>query len=155
MKSKTRTMLTIAVTLLVISGLTDLAVCQDSKTTEVTKEAEKETAKTPVDKNACDFANIEFTFYSDSKCEKKMDKFSEEFNKTFHDKTKNKFTPTNECQEVDVEGNGEKKWTKWICDEEQIKFVVMKDPNPITDPASSKFQCSQEDDCPDCGIMDY
>ena len=68
--------------------------------------------------------------------------YTEKFNETFNNATLNKFRPINECQEVDVEGDGKKKWTKWICDDEQIKFVVMKDPNPITDPKSDKYQCS-------------
>ena len=31
----------------------------------------------------------------------------------------------------------------------------MKDPNPMTEPKNSTFQCSAEDDCDDCVVMEY
>ena len=101
------------------------------------------------DDKECDFKAIRFEYYTDKKCEKKNDNFTKAFNQTFHDPKKNKFRPVNSCQKVDD------KWSQWVCDDEQIKFVQMKDPNEITTPKNDTFQCSQEDDCDDCVVMEF
>ena len=104
-------------------------------------------------KKECDFKKIQFKYFSDNKCEKENQTHTKNFNGTFYDKAKNKFRPNNDCQEVDIDG--QKKWSKWICDDEQMKFVLMKDPNPMTKPMNGTYECSAEDDCDDCVVMEY
>ena len=101
------------------------------------------------DPKECKFANIQFKYYNDTKCEKELTNFTKDFNTTFHDPKKNKYKPVNDCQKVDD------KWSQWVCDDEQIKFVQMKDPNPITAVTNDTLQCSVEDDCKDCVVMDF
>ena len=66
----------------------------------------------------CVFSEIEFKYYTDDKCEKLDKNTTEKFNKTFYSSA-NKFKPNNDCQPDEKKEN----YFKWICDDEQIKYV--------------------------------